>query len=649
MPRKSPWQQFGDNFESTYGAFNKMFQGIETAGIMREKPEEEIIQEGPRNSYNRATGRWTYGGQTYDAPITGEQLTGLRNQRLTDVMTKYGDIKGGMDMQLRREELAAKKTANELAARTLEDKVTQAGQQTQLNKQGLEIGEIAIKQAKSEHQLHLDTLDAQERIIYAKAAGLELDNEGQVIAVAIQKATKWDTIRGIRLGVEAQEIANANAELAGAGLKIDNDGKLVALDIAEATKDFKIEGERLDNARKILENIGLKITNEGNILDLKKSKELFDAELYNAKRKLEVEKQGLEAKFKFNKVYADHAEKSKLSPEEGGFKTQEEANKALMDALVGVPGGAALVRELETEYQTHEIAGITHQGTVLKQKAMLALQKGGIDRLAEEIDEMNGVDVMVKVTRKDGVVTLNEIDADGRVLRTIATGNEKNGEFYKNLDMALDPSNMMETAKAYYDTLKVQADTAYTKAAEAHKKQETEGLKSAKAEFKKDDFFINMLIENPDDSMAWAGLVGMDLSMEEIEEKIIERKSLIALDNAGNDDNIDNNKGLKENDNLTVEFDAEDQAINDAQATVERHSDGVIKEGLGGNTTVLDNAKALVESNTYEGLTKQIADLETRIKALDNGPQTLAKEKQREELKKEKAKKIKQRQEIKEE
>jgi hypothetical protein len=648
MPRKSPWQQFGDNFESTYGAFNKMFQGIETAGIMREKPEEEIIQEGPRNSYNRATGRWTYGGQTYDAPITGEQLTGLRNQRLTDVMTKYGDIKGGMDMQLRREELAAKKTANELAARTLEDKVTQAGQQTQLNKQGLEIGEIAIKQAKSEHQLHLDTLDAQERIIYAKAAGLELDNEGQVIAVAIQKATKWDTIRGIRLGVKAQEIANANAELAGAGLKIDNDGKLVALDIAEATKDFKIEGERLDNARKILENIGLKITNEGNILDLKKSKELFEAEVFNEKLRLQVEEQELKSKQAYNQVYSEYAKRAQLEPgTEGAFKTQEEANAFLLDGLNKIDPELAM--ELTRKYETNEIAGITHQGTVLKQKAMLALQKGGIDRLAEEIDEMNGVDVMVKVTRKDGVVTLNEIDADGRVLRTIATGNEKNGEFYKNLDMALDPANMMETAKAYYDTLKVQADTAYTKAAEAHKKQETKGLKSAKAEFKKDDFFIKLLIENPDDSMAWAGLVGMDLSMEEIEEKIIERKSLIALDNAGNGNNIDTDKGLKENDNLTVEFDAEDQAINDAQAIVERHSEGVLKEGLGGNTTVLDNAKALIESNTYEGLTKQIADLETRIKALDNGPQTLAKEKQREELKKEKAKKIKQRQEIKEE
>lgn len=648
MPRKSPWQQFGDNFESTYGAFNKMFQGIETAGIMREKPEEEIIQEGPRNSYNRATGRWTYGGQTYDAPITGEQLTGLRNQRLTDVMTKYGDIKGGMDMQLRREELAAKKTANELAARTLEDKVTQAGQQTQLNKQGLEIGEIAIKQAKSEHQLHLDTLDAQERIIYAKAAGLELDNEGQVIAVAIQKATKWDTIRGIRLGVKAQEIANANAELAGAGLKIDNDGKLVALDIAEATKDFKIEGERLDNARKILENIGLKITNEGNILDLKKSKELFEAEVFNEKLRLQVEEQELKSKQAYNQVYSEYAKRAQLEPgTEGAFETQEEANAFLLDGLNKIDPELAM--ELTRKYETNEIAGITHQGTVLKQKAMLALQKGGIDRLAEEIDEMNGVDVMVKVTRKDGVVTLNEIDADGRVLRTIATGNEKNGEFYKNLDMALDPANMMETAKAYYDTLKVQADTAYTKAAEAHKKQETKGLKSAKAEFKKDDFFIKLLIENPDDSMAWAGLVGMDLSMEEIEEKIIERKSLIALDNAGNGNNIDTDKGLKENDNLTVEFDAEDQAINDAQAIVERHSEGVLKEGLGGNTTVLDNAKALIESNTYEGLTKQIADLETRIKALDNGPQTLAKEKQREELKKEKAKKIKQRQEIKEE
>ena len=548
MARKSPWQQFGDNFDSTYGTFNKMFQGIETAGIMREKPEEEIIQEGPRNSYERATGKWTYGGQTYDEPISQEQLTGLRNERLTNVMTKYGDIKGGMDLQLRQKELEQKTIANQIAKETMPDVIEHASQKTEFNELGLSLNKIRIDQAKAEHQLYMDTLDATERLAYATALGAELTTDGQIVAVDIARATKDDVIRGVALGVRAQEIANVNAELAGAGLRIDNDGKLVALDITKATKDFKIEGERLDNAKKILENIGLKVTNEGDLLDLKKSKELFEAEVFNAKLKLQVEEQELKAKQAFNQVYADHAAKSKLEPEEGGFSNQKEANKALMDALVGVPGGDALVRDLENDYRTHELAGIIHQGTVLKQKTDLALQKGGIDGLAEEIDKMNGIDKDIRVDRKgsgvDTVVTLTEVDPDGRTLRVIATGKEKNadgspGDFYKNLDMALDPANMMETAKEYYDILKVQADTAYTKAAKEHKEQETKGLKNAKAEFDKEDFFIRLLMENPEDTMAWAGLVGMDLSMGEIEEKVIERRSLIALDSASGGDGDD--------------------------------------------------------------------------------------------------------------
>jgi len=45
-----------------------------------------------------------------------------------------------------------------------------------------------------------------------------------------------------------------------------------------------------------------------------------------------------------------------------------------------------------------------------------------------------------------------------------------------------------------------------------------------------------LLMENPEDTMAWAGLVGMDLSMEEIEDKVIERRSLNALDSASGGD-----------------------------------------------------------------------------------------------------------------
>ena len=620
MARKSAWQQFGDNFESTYGAFNKMFQGMETAGIMREKPEEEIIQEGPQNRYDRATGNWTYGGQTYDAPISDEKLTGLRNTRLTNVMTKYGDIKGGMDLQLRQKELEQKTLANELERRTLESKVTSAEQGVILNEQKMEIGALAIEQAQSEHQLHLNTLDAQERIIYARAAGLELDNKGQVIAVAIQKATKWDVIRGIRLGVEAQDIANSNAELAGIGLKIDNEGNLIALDIAKATKDFKIEGERLDNARKILDNIGIKITNSGALLDLEKSKALHQQTMINDALKLEVEEQELKSKQAYNQVYATYAERAALEPgTEGAFETQEDANAFLLDGLSRIDPELAM--ELTRKYETNEIAGITHQGTVLKQKSMLALQKGGIDGLAKEIDEMNGVDVMVKVTRDGNVVTLDEVTPDGKYIRTIASGDETTGEFMKNLDMSLDPANMMDTAKDYYDTLKKQADLAYTEASTKKIEEETKGLQNVTKELKKDAFFIQMLVDNPNDTMAWAGLVGMDLSMEEIEEKVIERTTLNALDNAGNGDNIDETKGLVENGDVVTQVDQGDAELIAAEELVQNKGLGDGKQGSHPvSEKKMKEAEALIEANTPANLNARIKVINAELLRLSKIP-----------------------------
>ena len=353
---------------------------------------------------------------------------------------------------------------------------------------------------------------------------------------------------------------------------------------------------------------------------------------------LKVETDNLKKQDNYNTVYKDFAAKSKLEPEEGGFKNQEEANKFLMDGLFDID--PKLARELEKEYKTHELAGITHEGTVLKQKAMLAMQKGGVDGLAKEIDEMNGVDVMVKVTRDGDIVTLDEVTPDGKYIRTIASGDEKTGEFMKNLDMTLDPANMMATAKDYYDTLKAQADVAYTEASTEYKKQQTQGLINTKAEFDKDDFFIKMLIENPEDKMAWMGLVGMDMSIQEIEEAIVERKSLNALDNASNGDG---SNGDGSNDALTVELDAEEKELNNAQAIVERHDQGVIKEGIGGSTVAIDNARDVVESNTYDGLTAQIVALEAEIKALGEGRQTLGKGKLRKEKEELKAKKEEQR------
>lgn len=106
MARKSQWQQFADNFNSVYGSFTKMAQDWETQDVMEEQPELITTDTG--------TQQWQYGGKTYDKEITPEMLRGLQYQRLGDVMTKYGDAKGAMEMGLRSEELQEKRRENEI-------------------------------------------------------------------------------------------------------------------------------------------------------------------------------------------------------------------------------------------------------------------------------------------------------------------------------------------------------------------------------------------------------------------------------------------------------------------------------------------------------------------------------------------------------
>jgi len=97
MARKSPWQQFADNYKSTKGAFDDMFTGLETKKIMDE--EVETIHHGDAGLSHHAAAptQWRYGGKTYDKQITAGELTGLRQARIADVMTKFGDHEGAMD------------------------------------------------------------------------------------------------------------------------------------------------------------------------------------------------------------------------------------------------------------------------------------------------------------------------------------------------------------------------------------------------------------------------------------------------------------------------------------------------------------------------------------------------------------------------
>ena len=130
MARKSPWQQFSDNFNSVYGSFKELGQGIESARIMAEEPVVQAtgLGPGPQSVYQA-----NYGGKTYNNEITPEMLTGLRNQRLADVKRKYGDVQGAMDMELKGAQLTESRNKALLDEATRDSLIQKAENEANIN------------------------------------------------------------------------------------------------------------------------------------------------------------------------------------------------------------------------------------------------------------------------------------------------------------------------------------------------------------------------------------------------------------------------------------------------------------------------------------------------------------------------------------
>ena len=494
MARKSPWQQFSDNFSSVYGSFKELGSGIESARIMAEEPlvQSTGLGPGPQSVYQA-----NYGGKNYNEEITPAMLTGLRNQRLADVKRKYGDVQGAMDMELKGAQLIESQNKAKLDEQTF-------GSNVQIAENQAAAGTVGVETAKFRLQTMINEAPADLKIKLATAAGVSLDNDNKVIGNYVAEATKDDLIAASKLGIQSLELQNINMSLAGEGYKLDNAGKLISNEIAGATKGLKINREALENARMILANKGLYLTTEGQVLDLEKSKALHATELANSMMEAEIKGQELKKKDAYNKVYSSYAEKAKLGKDEGGFQSAEEANQYVIDGVFDLD--PALGRELENNYKAGELQHIIGESALMKNKVMVALREGGVDAVKTIVDEMNGIN-NVKVETKDGIITMTEITPDGKFVREIASGAEGE-EFQTNLDMFLDPANMTETSKAYHDNNLLEAQAEYYKAQTA--------AKGVKDPLTKDQWAIKRLASNPNDRLAFAILLGENYTAEDI-------------------------------------------------------------------------------------------------------------------------------------
>ena len=107
MARKSPWQEFTENFQSVYGTFKKLGKDIETARIMDDKKFT-------------AKGGLGFG-------LEDDELEEARYKALGDVYTKYGDADKGLAIRQQLANLEEKRRANDLQAKIFDNQVNIQG------------------------------------------------------------------------------------------------------------------------------------------------------------------------------------------------------------------------------------------------------------------------------------------------------------------------------------------------------------------------------------------------------------------------------------------------------------------------------------------------------------------------------------------
>ena len=538
MARRSSWEQFADNFTRFHDMGNKLQMGMENRKTMEEEVQVSGLVKGMGpGGPNQNDKRYSYGGKSYSEEITPEMLTGLRNQRLINTMAKFGDSKGAMELQQKQATIDASNAAtaaqvgqNELFAKTFKDQADAYGLKNEATK-----SQIGLSDAQAERILA--TYPVEVRKGKAVALGLEWDNKysEKTFDFRVDEAESTSKSAGSDAEIRAIE---------------ENEMRLTSNSrVASANSTFETNVD--DNNTTKLEN--------------------------------KVKRNAAETKILVNDAMVNFRNKAAKAPHLGGFKDDEAARDFLIDSMGKIDIG--LADDLRDNYNTAEITNLSNQSLVLKKRALAAFAEGGIDQLSQTIDDTNGIN-NTKVIQDGDLMAIHEYTKDGQFVRVIAEGNSPE-EFNKNLMISLDPATMMETSKAYMDLAKTDSETAYNKALKEWKVAETKGLKNATTKPTKESWAVGLLMKNPEDPIGLAALLGMELSPEEINIMIADKKVLEGLDR---DEEVEQAKRLAE--------------VNTPGGTANlNNKDGIIKKEVvaekGDLAAELANANELIAKAQY--------------------------------------------------
>ena len=389
MARKSPWQEFAENFDSVYGTFQKVGKQVETARLM---DDEKFTAEG---------------GLGFG--LEGDELEAARYKALGDIYTKYGEADKGLAVRQQLANLEEKKRSNTLNAAILQNQI--------------EIqGELAKRQAIS----NIRDTDA--------SAGLKGNQSAQIGQNMAFKAQEQPyVIRGLNLD-------NLGKGLNNTAQNILNQSNQLQLEQDKKVKPGETKTKISQNEAAYLESQNLIASNN---LQYESVVENLKANIAKAKESgsaAELKTLENNALIGFTKSYQN-----------GAFKDGQEAAMAYASTIGAFdPGRAA---KYVNEYTTQQIEEVALGGMKIKKDVDGLLQKGDFDAVEKYFDDLNKPDVdgnikLIPAEDGSGGGRLVELNAAGEEIGVIAEGKDR-----VSLKAAFENAASFGNATAYSEML----------------------------------------------------------------------------------------------------------------------------------------------------------------------------------------------------
>jgi hypothetical protein len=379
MARKSPWQEFAENFKGVYGTFKQIGQDVETSRIMDDE---------------RFTGEGGLG-----AGLKGSALDKARYKALGDIYTKYGNAKEGLAMRQSVSDLESSERKNELDAATLQERIKQNGllQSLLMNSQANSnnaSAALSFGRANTEDALRDGRVEGQR----LTNLGLGIGNDTSKLAYDMGVATQPDAIAATNASNQSivNQAPSADAAAIAANQSIVNqapsaDAAAIAqsnLLSAQATNNLTLEDLRTDAGAEAYRT------------------QIIQAyENQNQARINELQTLG----------FLDYAERFS----EGEFENPEQAKDAYLGVIAQFDPTKAM--ELAKKYSADEIGALANQGVKLQTEMNKILQKPGETALREAakyFDEQNGEDTGVTFRKTDNGYEMFET-ANGENVGTV--------------------------------------------------------------------------------------------------------------------------------------------------------------------------------------------------------------------------------------